>query len=228
MSASASDIRADFDRLALLDDGRWNHNSHYHDFLLRRLPAGRLAALEIGCGTGSFARALAQHFRHVVAIDLSPEMLQRARTRSQGIDNLEYHQADLCNYRLRADSFDCIAAIATLHHVPFEDTLSKLIAALRPGGVLLVLDLYTPRTLSDWILHGVALPTNLLLNVWKLGRLRQPPEIRQAWAEHGRRDVYPSIAEIRSAVQRVLPAAVVRRHLFWRYSLVWQKPVSEA
>src|SRR5215213_8348463 len=99
MSASASDIRADFDRLALLDDGRWNHNSHYHHFLLRHLPARRLTALEIGCGTGSFARALAQHFRHVVAIDLSPEMLQRARTRSQGIDNLEYHQADLCNYR---------------------------------------------------------------------------------------------------------------------------------
>jgi SAM-dependent methyltransferase len=219
----APEIRADFDRLAAFDDGGWDHNSHYHPFLLRHLPDGREAALDAGCGTGAFARVLAEHFDHVLAIDLSPEMLRLARDRSRDVSNLEYRQADLRDDGLPAASFDCIATIATLHHLRLDEALTKLIAALRPGGVLLVLDLYRPSTIGDWALSGAAVPANLLLGAWKHGRLRQPPEVRRAWAEHARGDVYSTLAEIRSLAARLLPGATIRRHLFWRYSLVWRK-----
>jgi SAM-dependent methyltransferase len=224
----ASEIRADFDRLAAFDDGGWDHNSQYHPFLLRHLPPGRDAALEVGSGTGAFARALAEHFGRVLAIDLSSEMVRIARARSRGISNLEYQQADLRGYGLPAASFDCIASIATLHHLPLDEALETLVAALRPGGVLLVLDLYRPGTVGDWMLSGAAVPANLLLGAWKHGRLRQPPAPRRAWAEHARRDVYSTLAEIRSLAARLLPGAAIRRHLFWRYSLVWRKPVPPA
>jgi hypothetical protein len=59
-------------------------------------------------------------------------------------------------------------------------------------------------------------------------RLRDPPDVRQAWSEHARHDVYPALADVRSLGERLLPGAVVRRHLFWRYSLVWQKPAVRA
>lgn len=224
----AAEIRADFDRLAAFDDGGWDHNRHYHRFLLRHLPERRDAALEVGCGTGAFSRALAEHFRHVLAIDLSPEMLRLAQARSHGIPNLEYRQADLLGHHLPAASFDCIATLATLHHLPLDEALETLVAALRPGGVLLVLDLYRPRTIGDWALSGAAVPASLLLNAWKHGRLRQPQEQRRAWAEHARGDVYSTLAEIRSVASRLLPGATIRRHQFWRYSLVWRKPVPPA
>src|SRR4028118_368446 len=51
--ASPSVIRDDFDRIALLADEGWDHNSHYHDFLLRQLPERFRAALDAGGGTGT-------------------------------------------------------------------------------------------------------------------------------------------------------------------------------
>jgi SAM-dependent methyltransferase len=221
-------VQADFDRLALLDGARWDHNRHYHPFLLRFLPVRRETALEIGCGTGEFARLLARHFQRVTAIDLSREMVRRARELSRGVENVEFRQADVSSCDLPPASFDCIASIATLHHLPLAETLTTLKAALGPGGVLLVLDLYQPRTVADFAWSAAAWPCNLALRAWHLGRLRDPPDVRQAWFEHARHDIYPALADVRALGERLLPGAMVRRHLFWRYSLVWQKPAAPA
>lgn len=217
-------IQADFDRLAAFDEGGWDHNRHYHPILLRSLPENREIALEVGCGTGDFARSLARHFGRVIAIDLSPEMVRRARDLSRGIDNIEFRQGDVLACDLPPATFDCIASIATLHHLPLEEALAKLAAALRPGGVLLVLDLYQPRTAADWTWSAAAYPANLLLRAWKLRRFRQTRDERQAWSEHARNDVYPTLAEIRSLADHLLPGAIIQRKLFWRYSLAWRKP----
>lgn len=224
MGTPAEQVRADFDALAALDHGGWDHNAHYHPFLLRHLPAQRDDALEVGCGTGAFARALAERFARVVAIDLSPEMIRIARDRSRAYPNIGYRTEDLLQCALPPASFDCVAAIATLHHLPMPQALEKLAAALRPGGVLLVLDLYRPATASDWLLKLAALPPDLLLSLRAHGRLRPPAAERRAWAAHARGDVYPAIAEVRGIAARLLPGAVVRRHLLWRWSLVWRKP----
>lgn len=224
MGTPAEQVRAEFDALAAFDGGGWDHNAHYHPFLLRHLAARRDAALEVGCGKGAFARALAERFASVLAIDLSPEMIRIARSRSGAHPNLEYRTGDLSECSLPLASFDCAAAIATLHHLPLPQALETLAAALRPGGVLLVLDLYRPATVSDWLLKLAALPPDLLLNLRAHRRLRPPAAQRRAWAAHARGDVYPTIAEVRSIAKRLMPGAVLRRHLLWRYSLVWRKP----
>ena len=87
-------INADFDRLALLDEEGWTANNHYHDLLLRYLPPNCEIALEIGCGTGTFARRLAETSKHVIALDLSSEMIRVARSRSTRFANLEFQLAD--------------------------------------------------------------------------------------------------------------------------------------
>jgi SAM-dependent methyltransferase len=224
MSASMAQVREDFDRLAALDEDQWNSNRQYEPFLLRHLPAARGAALEIGCGTGSFARVLAGHFQHVLGIDLSPEMLRRARARSRDVGNLEFREADICAWALPPDAFDCIAAVATLHHVPLEPVLEGAKRSLRPGGVLLVLDLFQWSSWSDRALSTVALLAYPAMRVWKVGSLRDSGRARRAWAEHGRRDRYSTLPALRAICERMLPGATLRRHLFWRYSLVWRKP----
>lgn len=224
MTARTRRIQAEFDGLAAFDDGGWDHNRQYHPFLLRSLPSERSAALEVGCGTGDFARALARHFERVTAIDLSPEMVRRARECSRDVANIDFRQADVRAFDLPPATYDCIATIATLHHLPMEETLARLAAALRPGGVLLVLDLYRPATPVDWAWSASAAVLSPLLRAWKLRRLRPPPHVRRAWAEHARHDVYPTLAEVRSLAERLVPGASVRRHLFWRYLLLWRKP----
>ena len=113
-----STIQAEFDRLAQFDRERWDHNNHYHDYLLRHMPASCANALDIGCGTGAFARLLAGRSQHVLGIDLSPEMLRMARERSTNYANMDYQQRDFMAWDVPAESFDCIASIATLHHLP--------------------------------------------------------------------------------------------------------------
>ena len=84
MAEPTSTIRADFDRIALISQEGWNHNTHYHGFLLRQIPARLDEALDLGCGTGRFARLLAQRAERVLGLDLSPQMIRVARERSMG------------------------------------------------------------------------------------------------------------------------------------------------
>jgi ubiquinone/menaquinone biosynthesis C-methylase UbiE len=104
-------VQADFDRLALLDAEGWTQNNHYHNFLLRHVPSGCESALEVGCGTGAFARRLAERARHVTALDLSPEMIRVARSRSAEYANIEFQVADALAWDFPAAHFDCIANI---------------------------------------------------------------------------------------------------------------------
>ena len=225
-----SAIQADFDRLALLDAEGWTQNNHYHNFLLRHVPNGCENALEVGCGTGAFARSLAERARHVVALDLSPEMIRVARTRATEFSNIEFQVADAMLWDLPAAHFDCIATIATLHHVSLREMILKLKAALKPGGVLIVLDLFEPERnlftvggLIDTFLNIVAMGVSVSLRLIHNGRLKPPRAVRAAWAAHGQHDSYPKLSEICALCAEILPGAVVRRHLLWRYSIIWQK-----
>ncbi|MGB9179481.1 MAG: class I SAM-dependent methyltransferase [Pyrinomonadaceae bacterium] len=218
-----SAIQADFDRIALLSNEEWNHNSHYHNFLLRHLPQHCLETLEIGCGTGAFSRLLARRSERVLAIDLSPEMIRIAVDRSREFPNIEFMVADARACEFPARRFDCIVTIATLHHLPMREMLSKMKDALKVNGVLLVLDLFQPDGLQDAFKSALALPLSTGLRLIRQHRLRAPREVRRAWAEHERHDSYLTLAQVRELCERVLPQAEVKQHLLWRYSIIWKK-----
>jgi 2-polyprenyl-3-methyl-5-hydroxy-6-metoxy-1,4-benzoquinol methylase len=218
-------VRDDFDRLAAFDDGSWNHNNHYHGFLLRQLPPRIGSALEIGCGAGEFARLLAARADHVTAIDLSPRMLEVARARSAGCTNISYEQRDVMEWDMPAGQYDCIASIATLHHVDLNALVPKLKRALRPGGTLLVLDLYKQQTPVDFLSNVLTIPLNVYYTYTRKRKRDRSPEERAAWDAHGSRDVYLTLDAVRRLSAAHLPGARVTRHLLWRYSLVWRKPI---
>ena len=222
MTGPAAVIQADFDRLALLSRAQWDHNAHYHRFLLQHVPAPCAEALDIGCGSGAFARLLAGRAQHVLGLDLAPEMVRLARERSAHLANLEFQVADVREWDWPAGRFDCIATIATLHHLPLAEMLARMKAALRPGGALLVLDLFRGKGVVDLLAAGLAIPVGVLLRLFHTGRLREPRAIREAWAAHAPHDSYLTLAEIRRICAEVLPGARVRRHLLWRYSIVYK------
>jgi SAM-dependent methyltransferase len=224
------DVAKDFDRLALLDSDGWSHNNNYHNFLLRSVQEKCGSALEIGCGTGAFSRLLAKRAERVLAIDLSSEMIRVARPRSAQLPNLEFQVADVMTEDFPPEHFDCIATIATLHHLPLREVFSKMKAGLKPGGVLIALDLFEPERnlleLAGWrdaFLNAVAMGVSVSLRLIHNGRLLPPREVRAAWEEHGAHDSYPTMRDIASICSELLPGAMLRRHLLWRYSIVWKK-----
>jgi len=219
-------VREDFDRLAVLSEGSgWEHTSHYYPFLLRQIPDRLGEALEVGCGTGEFSRLLAQRCETVLAADLSPRMIEAARVRSKDHPNVEYLVADAASWEFPSERFDCAASIATLHHLPLSPMLAKMRDTLKPGGTLLLLDLYRARTAADRVVSALAVPTSKAIRLARTGTLaeRQAPESEMAWEEHGKTDAYPTLAEVRWACETELGGAAVRRRLLWRYTVVWRK-----
>lgn len=215
-----SSIEADFDRLALLDDEGWTANNHYHKFLLQHVPQNCENALEIGCGTGAFARLLAKRSRRVVALDLSPEMIRVARARSSQFDNLEFHLADAMTWDFPQSQFDFICSIATLHHLDQRKLLVKMKDALKHRGVLVVLDLVEANGLER-MLDVVALGVSGTLRLLHNRRLNPPAEVRKAWEQHGKHDSYLTTTQIRALANQIFPGASVKRRLLWRYTLVY-------
>jgi ubiquinone/menaquinone biosynthesis C-methylase UbiE len=218
-------VREDFDRIALVSGEGWNHNSHYHEFLLAHVPSRCAQALDVGCGTGAFAHLLAKRADHVLGLDFSPQMIQLARERSRQYPNVEFQVADATTWAFPRECFDCIVSIATFHHLPFEEMLAKMRDALKVGGVLLILDLYEARGLSGFFVNVLAVPVHHGLRLIRTGRLRARREAREAWKQHRLNDAYLPLSQVRQLCARVLPGAEVRRHLLWRYSIAWRKEV---
>ena len=117
-------------------------------------PVQRILDLGAGTGTGTFG--LLEHFSHahVVAVDGSADMLQLLRDRAAQLrlsERVSTVQADLDDGMPDLEGVDLGWASASLHHLADPDrTLGQLVAVIRPGGLLAVVELTGfPRFLAD-------------------------------------------------------------------------------
>ncbi|GCE31625.1 SAM-dependent methyltransferase [Dictyobacter alpinus] len=192
---------------------QYNHNEHYVELLLRQIPPDCQNALDIGCGDGELARRVAERSATVVSgIDPDQAMIQRARELTRN-PLIQFAEADFMQHQFD-EQFDFICASASLHHMPFEQALEKMVSLLRPGGVLAVLGLYREASLADTAISLVAVPVNIFY------------ALSRGWDYSGAptRPAEMSLREIQASVSVHLPAARLRRLLLWRYLLTWQKP----
>jgi SAM-dependent methyltransferase len=111
--------------------------------------------LDVGCGTGAVAYALASSAREVVAIDTDASMVELARAGAP--PNVHLEVADGEQLPFAAGEFDVAATVRTLHHTKRPDRLlGELVRVTRPGGTLLVADQLAPaeaeaaRRLNDF------------------------------------------------------------------------------
>ena len=217
-------IRSEFDRIADLSRELPDVLGPYEAGILDRVPAGIDCALDIGCGTGAVARRLASKARHVVAVDLSSHMIDQAKSRSAAFPNIEFHIGHADEWLGSTVSYDCISAIAVLHHMPLEPMIGKIKHCLRAGGLLLIVDMLDLSGWRNLPQSAVAWPVGAVRNLIVRQRLGGRA-FRQAWRDHGRGETYLTIAQAREIFGSLLPGCEVRHHLLWRYSVVWEKGV---
>ena len=213
----------DFNSIAPFETEKWNRNNYYHDFLLKNLPRNFQQTLEIGCGIGTFSRLLAERSKRVTSIDLSPKMIEIAKTLSKSHTNIDYQVADVLETNFPGEHSDAIVSIATFHHLPLEQVLPKLKKALKTGGKLLILDVSRMESVQDFFVGAVGFPLSSILKVFHNGFARPTKAERKAWAHHAKTDRFLSFSEAKQIYPSYFEKAIVRRHLFFRYSVIWEK-----
>jgi SAM-dependent methyltransferase len=152
---------------------------------------------------------------HVVGLDSSLDRVEFCLTEYAGVAGLEFECADV----LRADlgEFDVVTCSATLHHLPLEAGLRRLSELVAPGGTLVVVGLALEGTWSDHLISALSvLPNRVAMASRGLHRHGAPTA-----------DPRETYSDIRSLAQHLLPGARFRRHAYWRYSLVWERPLDD-
>ena len=135
------------------------------DLLVEQVDPGAGAVLDVGCGTGYFARLLAREVGpqgNVVGIDAAPEMIDYARRKSSRWPNCQFLVGTAEALQLAPEQFDLVVSSMFMHHLPEElrvQALREMLTVVRPGGTLLVADGHFPHHgvrghLIDMLGHG--------------------------------------------------------------------------
>jgi SAM-dependent methyltransferase len=202
--------------------GYWNHNVYYQPLILGAVPPGCGSALDVGCGDGRLACLLAERCRDVTGVDRDHQMIALARERALAVRNVAFIDAEFPAFPFEDASFDFIASNTAIHHMNFEAALMAMSRLLRPGGRLAIVGLARNATARDYLPDVMGAPLQLGLGLSHAGlraARREDPSPRFPIKE-------PAMTwdQVRIASLRLLPGVQYRRHLLWRYSILWRKP----
>lgn len=104
------------------------------EMLSKHLGPG-MSVLELGCGTGYFTRELARSRADIVAIDVSPELLEIAKTNTSA-PNVRYEIQNAYELNYADAVFDSIVGSSVLHHLELEMALREIYRVLKPDGTI--------------------------------------------------------------------------------------------
>ena len=115
--------------------------------------------------------------------------------------------------------------VAVLHHLDLHDALARITRLVAPGGRLLVVGIARPDSLADLAFDVVSAAANPVIGMIKHPQPVRPPDrAPDAQPVVPMMDSTTTFAEIAKAARAHLWGSTVRRRLFFRYTLLWEKP----
>ena len=110
---------------------RWSRRAK---MLSNHLKPG-MTVLELGCGTGYLTRELVCSGADIVAIDVSPELLEIAKANCSA-SNVQYQVQNAYALSYSEGIFDSVVGSSVLHHLEIEKALRDVYRVLKPGGTI--------------------------------------------------------------------------------------------
>lgn len=179
---------------------------------MQAIPEVAVSALDVGAGDGLLTAELRTVLTDVTGVDLDLGVLERAAA--------EYHDiswvhGDVMTFSF-GRTFDVVASVATLHHLPdLSDALLRLADLTSPGGVLVIIGLARAASMGD---HATGV-VGAVQHQWY-------SRTKNVWA-HSAPTVWPpphTYREIRDRAADLLPGSTWKQFGMWRYAVTWQKP----
>ena len=92
-----------------------------------------MRVLEVGCGTGNFTERFAKYGAELLAVDLSPDLLEIARARNLPEDEVRFAEQrfEECDVD---GPFDAVIGSSVLHHLDLNVAVKRMLKLLKPGG----------------------------------------------------------------------------------------------
>lgn len=121
--------------------------------------------LDIGCGTGSFLRAIEDLVEKAQGVDLSAGMVAHAQKRSTTNEKLSFSKIDGPSLPFADDSFDAVTSVLSFRYLDWDPIIAEVLRVLKPGGRLFIIDMvaapvkwrHWPRLLTDKCRHYLML-----------------------------------------------------------------------
>lgn len=180
----------------------WNHNDHFHGWIVANLPNPCRAVLDVGCGRGELLTRLATVAPRVVGCDVDTTMRRLAEQRCAGLGSVSILGGPWAEIE---GPFDAVTMIAVLHHLDVERALGDVIDLLVPGGRFLAVGLADPRSLPDHLWDAASILTNPIIGYVKHpSPSRVPPDSTPTPV----RDPDLSFDELRGVLHRVMPGSI--------------------
>jgi ubiquinone/menaquinone biosynthesis C-methylase UbiE len=102
--------------------------------------------LDVGCGPGAAVLDAAPLVASATGLDLSPVMIERARSRADGIGNVEFVEGDSAQLPFADGAFSALLSTTSFHHYPEpERALAEMRRVLEPSGRIALGDLSSDR-----------------------------------------------------------------------------------
>jgi ubiquinone/menaquinone biosynthesis C-methylase UbiE len=115
------------------------------------------SALDVACGPGAFVLALAPRVRFARGIDLTAEMLSRARAFQQerNISNAAFDRGEAEQLPYPDASFDLVTCQCAFHHMPKpEEAFQEMVRVTKPEGRIALIDTLAPESDPKFELHN--------------------------------------------------------------------------
>lgn len=155
-------------------------------FITEKLTLSAPKVLDVGCGGGILAEALAKTGAQVTGIDLSQESIKAAKQHAQS-QNLSIDYRDISAEEIaqtQAGSFDVVTCMEMLEHVPEpEKVIAACARALKPGGHIFFSTINrTPKAFLFVIIGGEYILRLLPKGTHTYSKLIRPSELKD-WSQ---------------------------------------------
>lgn len=128
------------------------------NWLNKHLPENReLTLLDIGCGNGALLKELSPMLNCGIGVDISEEILHKARLLNASNKNLEFRQLNGPVLPIDDHSVDVVTSLLSFRYLDWDPLMSEIKRVLKPGGKVLIIDMVTvpvkKKELPRFLLH---------------------------------------------------------------------------